>query len=166
MPARIPTIDRIVEAVGISVGPDSRCRWIEPIGRQEPAEHGIEVPGVQVLQAGFGVELFADVDLGLAEGRELLAEGQVVGALGPRSRRVGDQAHGGEVVAVHPRRDGADALGLGGEVLGLDTAVGALEVVAQVERGGRAGGLDQPRTVGAVGVDHARNAGRSVLLPQ
>ena len=41
----------------------------------------------QTLPAGFGVEFLADVALGLAQRRELLAEGQVVGALGLQARR-------------------------------------------------------------------------------
>ena len=158
-PARIAAGDRIIKAIPIPIRSHARFGRVEPVGRHEPSERRIVEPGVQVLQAGLGVEFLADVALALGKPRELLAEGLVVGPLGLAAGRVGDQAHRGEVVAVHPGGDGADALGFGGEVLGPGPGRPvALEIVAEVERRTGGAGLFQPRAVGGVGVDDAVDA--------
>ena len=61
MPIRITSIDRIIGRICIPVGADAGLGGVEGVGRQEPAENGIVVPCVQVLQAGFGVDFLADV---------------------------------------------------------------------------------------------------------
>jgi hypothetical protein len=66
MPIRIGHIHRIIPGIGIAVGAHTWLPWVPPVGREEAAELWVEIAGVVILQAGFGVEALADI--GLADG--------------------------------------------------------------------------------------------------
>ena len=114
---RIAAIDRIVGAACVPVGADARRGRVERVGGHEPAEHGIVEPGMQVLQAGFEVELFADVALGLRQRRELLAPGLRRGRLragswrAPAERR-SSRSPGGRWRDGRPRAEARSRLGI------------------------------------------------------
>jgi hypothetical protein len=58
IPVRIAQVHRIVKAVAIPIRAHTRLCRIEPVGLDEHAEAGVIVAGVEVLQAGVGVEAF------------------------------------------------------------------------------------------------------------
>ena len=90
---------------------------IKPIGRDEQAEAGVIVAGIEVLQPCVGVETLADEALGLVgtgEAEHLvksLTKGRVGGGFDQRAIRCGDQFDRAELVLVqvfhlpaHPAR--------------------------------------------------------------
>ena len=59
MPIRVTLVHRVIAGVGVAVGADTRQQRVPVVGRDERAA-GDRSTGVEVLQAGFGVEFFAD----------------------------------------------------------------------------------------------------------
>ena len=82
----IADVHRIIPGIGIAVEVDAGEDGVPGVGGEEAAEVGVVVAGVEVLQAGFGVEALVDVGLavedGGAVGGERVAEGAVVVARG------------------------------------------------------------------------------------
>jgi hypothetical protein len=69
MPIRIAQIHRIAEAVHIPVGADAGDCRVPPVALGEQPQLGVVGAGVEVDEAGLGVEALADIGLalGLAE---------------------------------------------------------------------------------------------------
>ena len=68
VPARIACPNRIIEAVAVPVRADARFGDLPPVRLEEHPEFGVVVAGVEVLEAGVGVEALTDPAFGLALG--------------------------------------------------------------------------------------------------
>lgn len=66
MARRIDTVDRIIVTVGKSVNPDNSCLRIKGVVyTQKPANHGVVIPALQVVQPGFLIVVIAAIADGI-----------------------------------------------------------------------------------------------------
>ena len=75
MTTGITPIHRIIARIGIAVRVHAGKDRVPRVGAEEPGEGGIVIPGVEVVQAGFGVVFLVDVALALGGRGEGFAEG-------------------------------------------------------------------------------------------
>jgi hypothetical protein len=73
MTTGIAPIDGIIAGIGIAVDVDALEDRVPAVGREEPAEDRVVISGMEILEAGLGIEALADIGLaaagGLAEDR-------------------------------------------------------------------------------------------------
>jgi len=51
IPPRIAQIHRVISGICIAVGPDACLGHLKPVGLDKPAQIGVKVAGVQILEA-------------------------------------------------------------------------------------------------------------------
>ena len=122
MPVRVGFVDGIVSSIGVPVGSDALEDGIPVIGRDEAAEGGVHVTGVEIHQPRFGIMPLVDVAL-LRRHRRVrrLAIGRIGRLLDEIARRIGDEAHRRQVVAVDVLRAGAHQLDVHMRIAGIGT---------------------------------------------
>jgi len=100
MSAWITSIHRIIGGIGIAVEVDAGEDRVPGVGGEEAAEVGVVVAGVEVLQAGLGVEALVDVGFAVEDG------GAVGGARVSEGAGRGAERSGGAAVVPSRRRSG------------------------------------------------------------
>ena len=68
MPIRIAPIDGIISGIGVAVDVDAGEDGVEGVGGEKAAELGVVVAGVEILQAGLGIEPLVDIGLAVQHG--------------------------------------------------------------------------------------------------
>jgi lycopene beta-cyclase len=161
MTISVAAINRIIAGISITIYIDA-CQYRVPgVRREEASKVGVVVSGVQVLQAGFGVEALVDVGLALQDGGAVGGEGIAVGTVvvsrgGLTSGHVGHLAAGGEMVFEAPAGDAALALHIGVEITG-EQASGVhpidqqLRVTSEIGKAVAQIALARPLAIGGVG---------------
>jgi len=159
MPIPVAPVDGIVAGIGVAVDIDAGEDGVEAVGGEKAAEERVVVAGVEILEAGFGVEALVDIgaagENGGAVGGQGLAERAVVVAGGGDGAHQGDQAVGGEMVLDGPGGEAAVAADIGVEEAGQEAGrIGRIDaklgVVAEIVDGGGAGRFADPLAVGAI----------------